>query len=682
MKVDEERLIALLAGNRQFVVPIYQRTYDWHRDNCKQLYDDIIQAGKGDEKKTHFMGVITYHSPQEALQDTSRHQLIDGQQRITTIMLFLVALKREYGDQISERSLLKIDQLLHNTIEPEQSDRYFKMRLNPEDNNAFDDILKNKRTDNKGNIRANFEHICKWLSKVKNTIDFEVIWRGIQRLTIVHIAIGNYDNAQLIFESMNSTGLNLSQTDLIQNYLLMSDKPSWQNNVYAQYWSPMENIFEDDRDMFDEYLRCYIVMKQCVPIPKRLLYTTFKKYAEPQRRESILVDLHKYAERYDSLVRSKEYKSERINESIHNIRAQNTNVAYPILLKILSDYEDGLINEDDTNELFKLIDSYTLRCAVAGTARNLNQAMLVILQKIDPNNYRKSIEQAIMERSGTDRFPSDPVFKASFTQKEFHQRDPLCRYILGRLVRADLHGDMFKVEQFQIEHIMPQKLSTDWKNDLGNNYDEIHDTYMHRIGNLTLTEDNSSLSNNTFSEKQKIYIKSLIKLTNQLSNYEMWTDVEINRRSKELAEIAAEIWKYPEGHYHRQSEDDNETLERDHIYNTSVDSIWNKLKQNILHECPGSIFSMTVRYGNFKSKVPNSDKYRSFCSINATKHKIYVVYNTSPEENIIKATNFVKDVTKVGHYAPGSFRSTIYGDEDISSAVSLAKLVWSKKHNK
>lgn len=679
MQAHESHLRDLLAGNHQFNVPIYQRTYDWDKEHCKQLYDDIIHAGLIDSDSTHFLGAIIYYTPRQAIANISHHQLIDGQQRITTFMLLLAALKRELNDQISQQTL--INQILYNTVESRDSDGYLKMKLSQDDNDAFEEILKNGHTARSGNIRTNYEYFCKWISQSQPSNNFDVIWKGVQKLSIVHIVTNDQDNAQRIFESMNSTGLDLSTTDLVQNHLLMQFDLEQQKKVYNDHWHPLEVIFADDRDNFDSYLHCYLTMKQKQSIIKKKLYRKFKEYSK-QHTTDILPDLHQYAKHYACLLYPKEYpsSSKKLNKLIKHICDQNTDVVHPLLLKILSDYENKLISEDVAIELFAFIDSYLLRCAVAGTAKNLNKAIPVIMSKLDENNYADSIKGAVLERTGRDRFPTDSAFKRSLVDKEFYQKDRVTRYILERLTEKHQGTGTLNLSDYEIEHIMPQTLSDEWKNILGKEYEEIHNSCLRKIGNLTLTEDNQSLANNSFTEKQKIYAKSAAKITVTLHTYySQWTEDEISNRTNRLAEDAVKVWKYPEGHSPgHQSEKEDEELEQDHLDSTNVAALWFELKQEVSAQIPNAVFKMQRAYGNFKIFNSASGKYHLICSIKALKCKIYVVYNTRLSDGIIGVSDFVDDVSNVGHLGTGDLRSKIYSDDDIPKAVDLINKVAQK----
>lgn len=677
MEAHKSRLIDLLAGNHQFIVPIYQRTYNWDKEHCRQLYDDIVQAGLSDSDSTHFLGAITFYTPTQPYVGTRRHQLIDGQQRITTFMLLLAALNRELRDQIPQPT--PINQWC-NTVDSD-SDEYLKMKLSQDDNSVFEEILKNGQTTRSGTVRANYELFCKWVLEDQPSNNFKVIWKGIQKLTIVYIVTNDQDNAQRIFESMNSTGLNLSTTDLVQNYLLMQGDSNWQQKVYTKYWHPLEELFDDNRENFDGYLHCYLTMKQRHHIMKKKLYKKFKEYAE-QRAKDVLPDLYQYAKYYACLLYPKEYNSssKKLNKLIKHIHDQNTDVVYPLLLKILSDYESRIISEDDAIELFTFVDSYLFRCTITRTAKNLNQAIPVIMSKLDESNYVNSIKDAVLERTGRDRFPEDPVFKQAFMEKEFYHKDRLSRYVLDRLTEKYQGSSVLTLSEYQIEHIMPQTLSDEWKKTLGGDCEEIHNLCRRKIGNLTLTEENQVLGNNSFAEKQKIYAGSVVKMTSALgTDYNQWTKTEINHRSERLAEDAIGVWKYPVGRSPNPRPGiDDEELEQDHLYGRNVTALWADLKKSILTQFPDAKFEMWQKYANFKIFNSASRKPSLICSIQALKYKIYVVYNTRLSDGIIEISDFVRDVSKVGHLGTGDLRSEIYSNDDIPKAITLIQQVVQK----
>ena len=455
---------------------------------------------------------------------------------------------------------------------------------------------------------------------------------------------------------------------------------NWQKKVYNDHWLPMEKIFEDNRSGFDDYLRHYLMMKQKTNVTRKKLYQKIKKYAG-QYDGDILSDLHKYAKHYACLLYPEWHKtsSEKLNRQIMYIYDQNTDVAHPLLLRIIGDYENELISEDDAADLFALIDSYLLRCGVAGTAKNLNRAIPVVMSSLDKDNYAKSVKKAVLERGGKDRFPSNSIFKRNFIDKEFYKNDRVSVYILRRLAEKYQDTSALRLDELTIEHIMPQNLSKSWKADLGDKYDETHNAHLRQIGNLTLTEDNPALGNNSFADKQKIYASSIVRMTADLASprYKQWSADEIVRRSKQLADDAIKIWKSPDGYSSGPDPDDE--LEQDHLDRTNVTLLWRKLKESISDKCPDAIFEMKQRYANFKVKIPNFNKYGLVCSIVAQKCRIYVVYNTHVSEKVVSPSNFVEDISNVGHLCVGDLRSKIYDDADVKKATDLVEQVYAKK---
>lgn len=426
MDAAVSRLTKMLEQNVQFRIPIYQRAYSWEAEHCKQLYEDIKVAGRSGAVNHHFIGAITCYSSNSPIGDVDPYQVIDGQQRLATLMLFLKALKGTLSEQAGERQPGKINQLLFNVNEKKHSDDYYKMVLNEDDDRAFKEILEYGKTDERGNIDAAYKHFCRRLATDRP--DFNTMWKGIQKLTAVQILLTDKEDAQAIFESMNSTGLNLSQTDLIQNYLLMSNDNVWQNRVYKSYWLPMEKLFKDDLNYFDEFLRTYLIMKTSKEITKRSLYKRFKKYAQTFDKEQILQKLYSASRQYANLVGISEHVLKR---EIDIIRDQDTVVANSLLLRVLLDLDDQKVSVEDAKNVFALMDSYLLRCGICGTGKNLNKAIPLLIPQDQPVYY-KDIEQKVMKKQGNDRFPRDTTFSDKLIHKQLHAGDHVCKYALER----------------------------------------------------------------------------------------------------------------------------------------------------------------------------------------------------------------------------------------------------------
>ena len=671
MNAAVTRLTKMLEQNVQFCIPIYQRAYVWDTEQCRQLYEDIKEAGSTGTTNHHFMGAITCYNNSTPIGDVDRYQVIDGQQRIATLMLLLKALAKHSTDD--EHAPGKINQLLFNMNEKKQSGNYHKMVLNANDDRALKDILWDGQTDKRGNIDLAYRHFCRWLAADRP--DFSTIWTGIQKLTAVQILLTDKEDAQAIFESMNSTGLNLSQTDLVQNYLLMTNDSDKQKSAYERYWLPMEESFERDSKYFDEFLRTYLVMKTSKPITKKQLYRKFKKHAQALGKEQTLQSLHSASRPYANLVRLSEHGA--LKQEIAHIQDQDIAVANSLLLRVLLDLDSQKISAGDAKSTFRLLDSYLLRCGICGTSRNLNRAIPLLIPPQDAPARCKDIEKKIMKKQGNDRFPRDSTFIDKLIHKQLHAGDPACRYVLERLERQLGGKETADLPGLQIEHIMPKTLSNEWRDMLGDNCQDLYEKYLHTIGNLTLTGYNPELGNKPFGEKKKFYGDSHVEITKAIAKAEKWGEDEMAKRAESMAKHAANVWKCPSGY--EQLEDDDEDLENDYLYDKEVGALWHCVKKKILSKCPGTIFHMTKHYGTIRARQNEVDRTTVVCSFEAKTRRLRVIYNVKASDGYMKKTNFVEDVSDKGHLGPGDFRSEITTDDDVEHLLDLVHMIWKKK---
>ncbi len=654
-------LIELLEGRNQFNIPIYQRTYDWHQKQCKQLLDDIIKAGNNTKPK-HFLGTITYLSETTDAVDVRTHQVIDGQQRLTTLMLLLKALKSSPNVDTSLEG--KIENLLFNPHE--NNDKRFKLILTDDDDSNLRNILDDDDMEISSNLSINYNYF-----KIElNNLDTNSIWTGINKLTVVSVMVDPENDVQSIFESMNSTGLNLSDTDMIQNYMLMSHPQTKQKEIYTKYWKPMESRLQNDDD-FDEFLRNYLIMHNGKIIPKKQTYEFFKDYMNSRDREEEIKKMHKYSKYYAEILTLSEHESTKIGTVLQFIRNQNTNVAFSFMLKVLFDYDDKILDEEQVEKILLLVDSYLLRCHVCQTTKGGNKVFPEMIPKINKNDYVKSVEQVLMSKSGNRQFPRDVMFADKLKQAQLYNNRTICKYILARL-ESDKTRELVNPNHLQIEHIMPQTLSPSWDDCLGDKYVDIHIRYVDTIGNLTLTGYNQKLGNDSFSEKCKTYEESNVTITRDLSKYEEWNERTIQDRAEQLAKQAITIWKCPEIPIIFDPEPD--VLEEQHLEGKECVDLWRTLKDKIISECPNAKFYMSTIYGGFRISKENNEKI--LCTMEILKHHIYLAYNTKKDEQIIHVSEFVKDVSSIGTRTLGDFRSTIRTNDDIQKAVEVVKKVW------
>ncbi|GAA7386415.1 DUF262 and DUF1524 domain-containing protein [Helicobacter pylori] len=563
MKADAMKLLDFIGKSqeKQFVIPIYQRVYSWEKEQCKQLWDDIIKTGGNDQIEGHFIGSIVF--VHDGIYTTSHNELliIDGQQRLTTITLLFIALRDHLNDEdefLEKFSHQKIqNRYLINS--DEKGDKKFKLILSEPDRDTLLSLIdENKRKPSEPSLKImeNFKLFEEWISK--NTDKLETIFKGLDKLMVVEISLERgKDNPQLIFESMNSTGKDLTQTDLIRNYILMGLEPEKQKIFYKKYWRAMEEGFEQSEreELFNKFVRHYLTIKTREIPNINKVYEAFKDYRQKEGIgiEALLLDLQKYYGYFCQIAFKKEADKD-LNKALSFLVDLERDVIYPLLLELYNDYSDGVLSKQDFIPIIALIESYICRRTVCGLGTNgLNKIFASFTKKINKDQYLESIKAYFLSLETTKgKFPKDSEFKNLFITIDFYNlKEKKCFF---ERLEEGLENEDFdtkepvNTEECTIEHIMPQKLTEEWERDLGENFQAIHEKYLNTIGNLTLTGYNEKYSNNSFQEKrdmEKGFKQSPLKLNQSLKDLESFGEKEIEKRANDLADWALKIWTYP-----------------------------------------------------------------------------------------------------------------------------------------
>lgn len=575
MKGSELRLIEYMEGSKKrFIIPVYQRNYDWKIENCKQLYDDLIQVIKNNSK-THFFGSIV--SVYEPSGRNTEFLIIDGQQRLTTMSLLFLALYNLLEEKIiiSEDESLK-DQIYEDFLVDKYQPQEKRMKLKPikNDQKAFSKLFNSKDDYIKdSNLTINYSYFYERIQKQEITIG--ELFDAICRLEIINITLNNEDNPQLIFESLNSTGLDLSEGDKIRNYILMGLPKQKQDEYYEKYWNCIEKCTKYDVSSF---IRDYLSVKQLVIPSQKKVYINFKKYVEDSSLKiiEILEDLLSYAKRYNILLCGKT-SSKELNSCINRLNRLETTVTRPFFLEVLRLYDENQINLNEVAEAFSITESYLFRRTICDLPTNaLNKIFLLLNREImrydgTDSNYIEKLKFALLSKKDRARFPNDDDFSLMFTEKPIYQMNSKNKiYILERLENFGTLEDKdiyrhYDEGEYSIEHIMPQHLTPAWIKELGDSYEEIHDTWLHRIANLTLTAYNSKYSNSTFVEKKTMkngFEDSGIRLNTYVSKKDKWTLAELRDRNDYLLKRALDIWAFPSTNYKPQEKQlDSYTLD-------------------------------------------------------------------------------------------------------------------------
>lgn len=535
--------------NNQFVIPIYQRLYSWKKEQCEQLWDDIIKIGGNDKANGHFIGSILY----VRVDDTHSSPLliIDGQQRLTTITLLLIALRNHLSEEVEILEKFSRQKIQNRYLinSDEKGDKKFKLFLSEPDRDTLLSLIdKDRRKPSEPSLKIveNFKLFEEWIRK--NTDKLETIFKGLDKLMVVEISLERgKDNPQLIFESMNSTGKDLTQTDLIRNYILMGLEPEKQKIFYKKYWRAMEEDFKQNETLFNQFVRHYLTIKtRDIPNISKV-YEAFKDYRQKEGIgiETLLQDLQKYCGYFCQIAFKKEADKD-LNKALSFLVDLEMDVVYPLLLELYSDYKDGVLSKQDFIPIIYLTESYLCRRAVCGLGTNsLNKVFPSFTKKIDKKQYLKSVEEHFGSLTGNQKFPNNDEFKKLFITIDFYHFKKT-KYFLERLENFDTKEPV-DTQECTIEHIMPQTLTEEWERDLGENFKAIHEKYLHTIGNLTLTGYNEKYSNNSFQEKrnmEKGFKDSPLRLNQSLKDLEPFGEKKIEKRANDLADWALKIWTY------------------------------------------------------------------------------------------------------------------------------------------
>ncbi len=556
------KMIGLMEGaDKRYIIPVYQRKYDWKQENCRQLYEDLKKIIR-DGRNSHFFGSIV--SSVVANGSKIEYHIIDGQQRLTTVSLLLLAIcnlissgkiaSREgnLDEQIKQRFLISpwVREDDRIKLRPVKGDRDALARLfGPEED--FD------RT---SNLTMNYDFFCNMILREEITVD--ELFSAIGKLEIISITLDQGDNAQLIFESLNSTGLALAEGDKIRNYILMGLTPSDQNLYFDSYWSKIERC---TRNNVSDFIRDYLSVKQQITPTISNVYRDFKNYAESAKLpvDTLLSDLLRYARIYEKLFVCKSgLQMKKLDDCLYRLKRLDIVVTRPFMLEVLRLNQDGKLSAEDVLRVFLITENYLFRRNICDVPTNaLNKIFLNLNREIlrydnTADNYVEKFVYALRAKKESGRFPNDEEFTAALSAKQVYQmRGKYKAYLFerfenyGTVETKDVYTHLDN-NIYTIEHIMPQHLTPAWMADLGDDSIEIHAAWLHRLANLTLTGYNPALSNKTFAEKRDAeeggYKASGLKMNQKIALKEMWGLAELEERNAELLALAKKIWAYPE----------------------------------------------------------------------------------------------------------------------------------------
>lgn len=672
MKGTEAKLVSYMQGSdKRFIIPVYQRNYDWKLENCKQLYDDLVKIIVKDRKAHFFGSIVSVHSDGEY----NEFLIIDGQQRLTTISLLMLAMYNamKQGFVVPEQANLP-EKIYKTYLIDEWQEDETRIKLKPvkNDNVAFSRLFGDREEHIfESNLTINYDYFLTRIQKEEISVD--ELYIAMTRLEIINITLNQEDDPQLIFESLNSTGLALSEGDKIRNYILMGLSAKEQNEFYDKYWNKIELCTGYEVSLF---VRDYLSVKlQAIPSMSKI-YITFKGYVEEAGldAESLLKDLYAYAKWYEILLIGKT-PDRALNACIYRLNRLETTVTRPFFLDVLKLREEGKLDYGNVRQIFEYTESYLFRRNICDLPTNaLNKIFLLLHKEIirfegNDENYTEKFKYALLAKAEHARLPRDEEFIDRLSNRLIYQMNSKNKiYIFERLENFGTIEDKDIYRHcdegtYSIEHIMPQHLTPSWIAELGLDYEEIHDVWLHRLANLTLTGYNSKYSNNSFIEKRDMeqgFRQSGLRMNMWVAAQERWTLAELEARDRELTQRALKIWSCPESTYvPADKQYDYYTLEDDYDFTGRLilkfsfkgidhpaDSWISMFEQvlKILHAEDRSVLSKLAHErnsGNDLTAVVSESPVELRAGLQIDSN-IYVEKNTSTEAKITLLRKFFK----------------------------------------
>ena len=691
MKATEAKFLDFLKKSSQFEIPIYQRTYSWTEKECLQLWEDIVRCGGNDEIAVHFVGSIVYI--ERGLSQVTHHSpllVIDGQQRLTTVTLLLAALAELVGDEEPFDGFSKRKITNYYLVNPEETDeRHFKLILSQTDKDSLKAIVEGKELPREHSLRVkeNYELFKEWIQKPGT--DLVTICKGLAKLVVVDIALNrDQDNPQLIFESMNSTGKELSQADLIRNFILMGLETKLQTRLYEEYWRPMELEFGQEAygTHFDGFMRHYLTVKTG-EIPRIYeVYEAFKAHArisqggevdDDAHVEALVSDVRDSARHFCAMALNAEVDPQ-LKKAFKDLRELKVDVAYPFLLELYADYAQEILSREDFANAVRLVESYVFRRAICSIPTNsMNKTFATFTKALKKDQYLESIKAHFLLLPSYRRFPKKEEFHRELQKRDlynFRSRS----YWLRRFENFD-RKERVPVDEYTIEHIMPQneQLNDGWRDALGEDWERIHETWLHTLGNLTLTGYNSEYSDRPFNKKRDMeggFKDSPLKVNEGLGQLEQWNEEAIKQRAERLADRALNVWEEPnlEKDVLAQYEPKKEaaavvyTIEdHPHLLTAAMQPVYEDFRKAVLGLDPCVTETFNKIYVAYKAET-------NFVDLIPQAKKLKLTINMKFPE-VSDPKEICRDITGKGRWGNGDVRIILSSVEELPYAIGIVR---------
>ena len=696
MKAEDTLVTNLLEGAKQFIVPIFQRDYSWGTKHCKQLWKDVIRVGSDPNVKGHFLGSVVYVAAEDNTATITRWLLIDGQQRMTTLTLLLIALRDQInqaqgnedgGDEVSTPEELD-DYYLRNRHG--KGDRRHKLHLRRADHDTLNALLDGKEFPEAASERVKENFI--FLRDLVAQADVQTVYAGIKKLVVVDVCLTRgQDDPQMIFESLNSTGVDLTQADLIRNFVLMRLDETSQTQLYEEYWQPIELAFgRRYRTEFDKFVKDFLTlqMRPGTPLKAAEIYHKFRSFfsrtVEKRGVDGILGDLRRFGTYYTAFSLGQE-KQPALQEAFTRLRSL-IEVASPVVLT-LYDYHEraNTLSADEFVEAIELLESFVFRRSVCDMqTRSLGQIFASLAYRITETQPLLSLKVALYRQGKKRRFPTDAEFREALETRDVYDMRT-CFYLLDRL--ENFSKERIDTALFTIEHVMPQNedLRPEWRTMLGGDWPTVQETWLHRLGNLTLTGYNSTYSDRPFTEKKSIaggFSDSPLRLNRFIREQLAWTATTIEQRGKQLAEKALAVWRPlvvdPLAVKQRELEEHKALAANYKIENLELDDVAKKLLDALRPQIQ-ALGTDVVELPNDRSVI-----YRVFdfvVEIIPRRQRLSLLINLDFAE-CDDASGKARDATEfafiIGATEAGGVLYTLDSEYDVPSAINVVRQAYER----
>ncbi len=694
MKATQRFLLELLNGNKQFVVPIYQRTYSWTARQCDQLWRDVERVAADGATPAHFVGSVVYieRGLQGAAEEVPQFLIIDGQQRLTTVSLLLAALADAFAGMGDDAPLAprKLKNYYLANADEEGPLRH-KLRLTRGDHAtlaALVDALPGTPLaalpDRPARrLAENYRDFADRLAAPG--ADPAAIYRGLQKLVIVDLALERgRDDPQLIFESLNSTGLDLTQADLIRNFVLMGLDPARQERLYDQHWFPMEQGFGKDAyaELFDRFMRDFLTLKsETRTIPNiRGVYDAFKAHARAAGggTDALVAEVHRRSRHFVRAALGRE-PDPALRRAFADLNTLKVDVAYPLLLELLEDRETGALSAGDLLAIVRMVEAYVFRRAICDIPTNtLNKTFASFSKGLDKSRYADAARAKFLRLRGNTRFPADEEFRLKLAAKDVYNLRGRA-YLLAKLENAG-RKEPAATEDYTIEHVIPQnaKLSQAWRDMLGPDFEAVRARHLHTLWNLTLTGYNSELSDRPFAAKRDMpggFADSPLRLNASLGKLERFGEAELTARAAGLVESAVKVWPAPTlAPADLESFREDNEAKREEVLYTLADKpyqhawdrdLFEQLSRRIMNLDPAVTRHITKYYVAFKLAT-------NFVDVLPQKKELKITLNMAFDE-VRDPDGLCSDVSNVGRRGNGDVEMGLASPDQLDAVMALVR---------